>query len=341
MTRPLASTAPRFGTRTNTILFAVVVALCLTQVGWWIYFQLGEAGRLERAGELLTQGQIGAAARELGAGADLDLRDTARRRRLMFLSEGIALSLMVLAGVVFFYLAIVREQRLHAAQERFLTGATHELKTPLASVRLGLQSLQADTLPRDKHATYLQAMLREVDRLELGLSNLLEVAGLRTTPRAAAQHKGDLAVDVQQCVDALRERAATAQVELCADGLSRADVMRDASSLRRALGAVLDNAIKYSAAHGKVRVSLRCEARDAVVTVIDEGIGITADDLPHLGERFYRGRNAAHRGGAGLGLYLARALVRQSGGELTVHSAGEGRGCRVELRLPCAGSEGA
>jgi signal transduction histidine kinase len=328
-----APTRTRFGTRANTVLFAVVVTLCLTQVGWWIYFQVGEAGRLERAGDLLARGDIAAAARELGAAGDTDLRELARRRRVMFLSEGIALSVLVLAGVVFFYLAIVRAERAGALQERFLTGATHELKTPLASVRLGLESLRAGTLPKDKHAGYVQAMLCEVDRLERGLSNLLAVAGLRTSPARPVLAHSDVADDVRASIAALAERAATAQIAVHAAELPALPMARDADALRVALGVVLDNAVKFSPAGSRIDVALQRVPDGAVISVQDQGIGVAHDDVRQLGARFYRGRNATHRGGTGLGLFLARELLARSGGELAVHSAGEGRGCRVEIRL--------
>ena len=231
----------------------------------------------------------------------------------------------------------MRERQLRAAHDRFLTGATHELKTPLATVRLGLESLHAGTLPAEKHPLYLQALLREADRLERGLSNLLASAGLRTAPVAVRLRHGDLADDVRACVADLRERAATAQVEIRLHELPRVDLARDADGLRRALVNVLDNAIKFSPAHGRVDVSLRHDHDAAVIAVHDQGIGIAGDDLPHLGERFYRGRNAVHKGGTGLGLHLARELMRQAGGDLTVRSEGEQRGCRVELRLPATG----
>src|SRR5687767_6552584 len=112
--------------RPSAAAFMAVVLLCLAQVGWWIYFQVAEAGRLERAGALLARGETGAAAMELGAGPDGTLAEAARRRRVMFLSEGLTLSALVLVGVVYFHLGLVRERRLRAAQERFLTGATHE-----------------------------------------------------------------------------------------------------------------------------------------------------------------------------------------------------------------------
>lgn len=325
---------PREGRpRTHGLLFAIVVALCLAQVAWWIYFQVAEAGRLERAGELLLRGDAAAASRELGAG-DASLAETARRRRVMFLSEGIALSVLVLVGVVFFYLGLVREQRLRAAQERFLTGTTHELKTPLASVRLGLESLAAGTLDAAKAPGYLQAMLHEVDRLERGLSNVLTAAGVRLAPQSALLEPGDLAQDVHASIEAVRVRATTAQVELRVGELPPTHALRDPDGVRRALVNVLDNAIKFSPPRSEVCVSLRHAGPRALLAIEDGGIGIGADDLPHVGERFYRGRNAVHRGGSGLGLFLARAAVRSSGGEMAVTSAGEGRGCRVEIVLP-------
>lgn len=333
----MASPEPRRSSRsprTHSLLFALVVALCLAQVSWWIYFQVAEASRLERAGELLGQGNVAAAAHELGAGSDQSLAATARRRRVMFLSEGIALSLLVLVGVVFFYLAIGRERRLRLTQERFLTGTTHELKTPVASIKLGLESLLAGTLPEPKQHSYLAAMLREVDRLELGLSNVLTAAGLRHAQVAPNLRPGDLAEDVRASVDALRTRAATTQVELVLGSLPPTTVARDETSLRRVLLNVLDNAIKFSPPRGRVQVELRHAGDTAVLSVEDEGIGVPAEDLPYLGERFFRGRNAVHRGGSGLGLYLARELLRAGGGELAVSSAGEGRGCRVEISLP-------
>lgn len=332
MTAPRSRALPSPGR--HAVLFAVVVALCLAQVAWWIYFQVGEASRLERAGELLLRGDSAGAAHELGAGRDESLAVTARRRRVMFLSEGIALSVLVLVGVVFFYLTIVREQRLRAAQERFLTGTTHELKTPVASVRLGVESLLAGTLPEEKRRGYLQDMLRETDRLEHGLSNVLAAAGLRHTRAAPRLQLGDLATDVRAGVEAVRVRAATARVDIALEDLEASEVWRDPQGVQRALANVLDNAIKFSTAQGKVRVGLHQRGDTAVVSVLDQGVGVSTDDLPHLGERFYRGRNAVHRGGSGLGLYLARELLAACGGTLTIASAGEGRGCRVEISLP-------
>lgn len=325
---------PERGPRTHALAFAVVVAICVAQIAWWIYFQLAEAGRLERAGELLARGDVAAAAQELGADRDASLRETARRRKVMFLSEGIALSALGLVGVVFFYLAIGRERRLRLMQERFLTGTTHEMKTPVASIRLGLESLRAGTLPPDRQPAYLAAMLREVDRLEVGLDNLLAAADVQRLRAPANPQPGDLAADVRASVDALRARAATAQVELVVGDLPPTEVVRDAATLRHALRNVLDNAIKFSPPRSRVDVALIHDGDRAIVSVEDRGIGVRAADLPHLGQRFYRGANAVHRGGSGLGLYLAREVLRAAGGDLALASAGEGHGCRVSISLP-------
>lgn len=322
--------------RARAVTFALVVALGLAQVGWWVYFQIAEAGRLQRAGEHLARGDDHAAAVELGVGPDEDLASMARRRRVMFISEGVTLSLLVLVGVVVFYISTERERRLRAAQERFLAGATHELKTPVASIRLGLESFRAGSLPEAKRAAYLDAMLREADRLESGLGNLLAAADLRSTAARPQPELGDLAEDLRAVVATLRERCATARVELRLGELPHTPIRRHPADLRRALANVLDNAIKFSPPGSHVAVTLTRDGNRARVTVRDHGIGIPADDLPHLGARFYRGANAAQRGGTGLGLHLVRELLMRHGGELNIDSEGEARGATVTLELPLA-----
>ena len=103
----------------------------------------------------------------LGGTAAGDFSDKARQFRLMFTSEGIAMGLLIITGIVLLYRSILRENRLRREQERFLTGATHELKTPLATLRLGLESLQAERVPARRVPDYLAKMVAEVTRLEL------------------------------------------------------------------------------------------------------------------------------------------------------------------------------
>ncbi len=319
----------------TSLVFGLVVLVCLTQIGWWITFQVREADRLETVAAHLDAGEIPAALRALEATYPGELAETARRRRAMFASEGAALGLLVLVGVVFFYTALLRERRMRDNQQRFLAGATHELKTPLATVRLGLESLEQGTLPEPRRADYLRGMVRELDRLERGLTNILTAAGLEAGG-ARPRHVEDLAEDVRHAVDAFRERCAAAELETHADGLACCPVRRDPAAIRIVLHNLLDNAVKYTPPGGRIEIRLLAEDTDAVLSVADNGRGIAAADVERIFGRFERGTESEHLGGTGLGLALVRELVQSHGGSVSVRSDGPGKGACFTLRLPLA-----
>jgi two-component system phosphate regulon sensor histidine kinase PhoR len=314
-------------------IFALVVVLLLGQVTWWTWFQLREASRLESAGAHLRGGDVGAALAVLEAASPEEVAERARRHRTMFLSEGIALSLLVLAGVAWMFVTLMRERRLQELHQRFLTGATHELKTPLTTLRLGLESLASGRLPTDRQPSYVEAMLAQVERLERDVGNLLAAAGLERGDRALQLAPGDLADDVRSALDGMRDRIQTAEVEVVAD-LQSAAAARDPAALRVVLNNLLDNALKFTPRGGRVRVGVRPLGARAEVSVSDDGEGIPADELGRVFERFYTGSAATHRGGTGLGLHLSLELVRMQHGTLIAQSEGKGQGSTFVLTLP-------
>ena len=166
----------------SSLLFALTLCLSFALVVWWTVFQVTTAGELAAAGERLAAGDVEGAARALGAVGAKDLADVARSRHTMFASEG-AFFGVVLLGIGWLYFASVRRERtLRATQDRFLAAATHELKTPLATIVLLLESLRADRVPAEKRDRYLANGLLEAERLGRGLHNVLTAAGLRTVP---------------------------------------------------------------------------------------------------------------------------------------------------------------
>lgn len=327
-----ASRRAQRDSRSSAIAFTLVMLLCLALGGWWVYFQVRESRRLLEVDALLVRGDRHGAARALGAREGEDLVETARRRRRMFLAEGATLGAALLVGIAFFYLALLRERRLRQAQERFLAGASHELKTPLASVRLGIESLQAGSLPEERRADFLAAMLRELDRLDAGVGRVLAAADV--VVQADPTRVADLAADVGVAVERTRERAAAARIELRVESAPGLYVARRGTAVVEVVHNLLDNAIKYSAPGGVVTVALAREGSRAVLRVADSGVGIAAADLPHVFDRCFRGSTGAHRGGTGLGLYLAARTVASLDGSLEAHSAGEGRGAEFVVRLP-------
>lgn len=319
--------------RSSSILFALILALSFALVVWWTCFQLIASDELQAAGDRLVAGDIPGAAQALGAADAADLTELARRRRAMFASEG-AFFAVVLLGLGWLYVASVRRAvNLRAAQDRFLAAATHELKTPLATIVLLLESLRDGRVPTEKHDRWLANGLLEAARLEHGLDNVLGAAGLRAAPHAPRLGRGDLADDVRAAVEAIRPRAFAADVALHVDAPAQLPLLRDATAMQMVLRNLLDNAVKYSAPGQAVHVAVAARDGIAEVVVRDGGRGMDADELAHAFEPFWRGRDTA-TGGTGLGLHLVRELVQAHGGSVAAASDGRGRGSRFTLRLP-------
>ena len=319
--------------RPSSILFASTLLLSIALVVWWTIFQVVASNELAAAGAHLVAGDGDGAAAALGADDADGLADLARRRRAMFASEG-AFFGVVLLGLGWLYAASVRrEAELRTNQDRFLAAATHELKTPLATITLLLESLRSDRLPQEKRSRYLGNGLLEAERLGRGLDNVLTAAGLRTAPRRTRPQPGDLAADVAEAVAALEPRAQAAEIAIAVDTPTSLPCARDSAAIQLVLRNLLDNAVKYSAAGSTVRVQLAVDGERARIEVRDTGRGMDQDELAHAFDAFWRGSDTAS-GGTGLGLHLVRELVLAHGGSVHAASDGRDRGSVFTVLLP-------
>jgi signal transduction histidine kinase len=321
----------------SSLLFALILLLSIALVVWWTTFQVAASSELAAAGQALAAGDADGAAKALGASDARSLAELATARRTMFASEG-AFLLLVLLGLGWLFVASVRrEHEARSAQDRFLAGATHELKTPLAAIVLLLESLRDDRVPPEKRQQWLAHGLREAERLSRGLDNVLTAAGLRTARRRPDPQPGDLVDDLREAVEAMRGRGLLSGVVLAVDSPKRLPIRRDGPALQLVLRNLLDNAIKFSPADSAVHVSLRADGGTAVLAVRDAGRGMAADELARAFEPFWRAGDAA-AGGTGLGLHLVRELVHAHGGTVEVRSAGRDQGCEFIVRLPLSGA---
>lgn len=231
-------------------------------------------------------------------------------------------------------------RRLERQREEFLSVASHELRTPVASIKgyaqMLLRAQQRGRLDPERLDQSLGTIDHEVGRLTGLINDLLDVSRIRTGRLTLQPARIDLA----QAVDDLLCRFATRlddRHRLEASFLARPLwVDADLPRLEQILLNVLENAAKYSPAGGAIRVRALAEDGDAVVSVADEGIGIAPEEQAGIFAPYARGRNAAAEsfGGLGLGLYISRTLAEQHGGALSVFSEGEGRGTSFSLRLP-------
>ncbi len=222
------------------------------------------------------------------------------------------------------------------AQQRFVADASHELRAPLTAIQGNLELLRRrpDMPPAERQESLAEAE-REAARLTRLVADLLALA--RADSGASIQH---VPVDLDAVVlDALRSARPLARGQVLAvDAFEPAPVVGDADRLKQLFLILLDNALKYTPSGGRVSVRLSCTRDSATVTVCDTGVGIPAEALPHIFERFYRADPARARdpGGTGLGLPIAQWIVEQHSGAIHVEST-PGRGTKISVRLPLAG----
>jgi signal transduction histidine kinase len=232
-----------------------------------------------------------------------------------------------------------RLQDMLQRQQAFVAHAAHEFRSPLASVRLRLEILQRPDTQDDRPLMqrYLGQMEREVDQLRQLVDHLLALVSLdegQQPPRVAV----DLAPLLYEVADEVGPVARATGVDLRVDVPPHLPVVQGSpEQLRVVARNLLDNAIKYSPAGGPVTLTAQADNHAVQVEVQDHGIGITAEALPHIFERFYRADPVRSRaqGGAGLGLALVRAIAVAHGGCVSVEST-PGAGSTFRVRLPIA-----
>jgi signal transduction histidine kinase len=268
----------------------------------------------------------------------------ARRRRVMIIGEGILLFVMLGVCVVMLYRLVRQEHRNLLRMERFVSAVTHEMKTPLAGVRSLLQTLAAGRIPPEQTQRLVTLGIKETDRLEHTVENVLISGSLRTD-------RYELQVEpivLRPTLNALLEhRKATLpdrpeRIRMVWE-LSHDDVrlLADSRALRIILENLIDNALKYGASDGEITVRVHRPSGQLEISVEDTGIGFPPEHAEDLFAPFRHGldRKDVAQHGSGLGLSIARTLARKMGGDLAANSPGPGEGSTFTVTLQDATAE--
>lgn len=262
-------------------------------------------------------------------------------RQGVLLFFGIVFFALIIAGMVVNTIFMVREVRRNEQHDTFINAVTHELKTPVASIRLHLETLQRRDLPEPQKQAFYKVMLSDADRLAETIEQVLR-AGRSGDKRAGRERaEVDFRQIVQDCIEATRLRhhldAGSLRYEEMAANGSGMMVRGSGEDLRTAVSNVLDNAVKYSG--DRIEVRVRLDARDErriVLRVQDQGVGIPPEDVKRVFRRFYRvtRRSLSNVKGTGLGLFIVKAITNKHGGRVFAESEGEGRGTTIVMELP-------
>lgn len=257
---------------------------------------------------------------------------------------------LLVFGIIFFGLLIfgiflnttflIREIRRNEQHDAFINAVTHELKTPIASIRLYLETLKTREVDEEQRREFYNIMLADSDRLLLTVEQVLRASRTGLKRRRIANSVVNVGEIVQECLELTRVRHGLNETHLTYNAspeATTAKISGDIDELRAAFSNLLDNAVKYS--DDEVRVSVSVSTLDnkrVAVRVSDKGIGIPSEQLKRIFKRFYRvpGRFMARVKGTGLGLFIVHSVVKKHGGRVFAESSGLGHGSTFTVHLP-------
>jgi len=246
---------------------------------------------------------------------------------------------LLIAGLALLCAWLVREMRQSQRQQAFLDAVTHEMKTPLASLRLYVETLGVHDPGPERRQEFLVHMREDVERLERTVDQVLTAARAAARARRPRRQPVELAALLSRCVRDVRERYRLAPDAMRLDVEEQPVALAEPDELEIVFRNLLDNAVKYSGPEIQVRVAARpVEEGWVQVQIEDRGVGIPREELRRIFQPFYRAGLDVQRRvkGLGLGLFIVRWLVRRQGGRVAARSEGPGHGSRFAVSLRAA-----
>lgn len=275
------------------------------------------------------------------------LREMAQRLRTqvevegfgwMPLFEGGLLLTLILAGVTVIFIYWIKQHRLNKMQRNFVSNVTHELKSPVASIQLALETMALRDLSDEKKREYISMMLDDTERLSMLIDRILGAARIERKQRRYRLESVSMRHFLEDFIAEDRHLFEKDGHIIVLEKGKDARVAIDRPAMRVVLANLLENAARYSPPGSKIRLKLHRDLRSCRLDVIDSGTGIAGKDLKNIFKMFWRGSegSVSRVPGTGLGLYIVRNIVKDHHGKVWALSQGIGRGTTFSVRLPRA-----
>lgn len=260
-------------------------------------------------------------------------------REVALLVLGMIFFALIITGLILNTIFLVREIRRSEQHDTFLNSITHELKTPIASIKLYLETLKARDVTPEKRNEFYDVMLADSNRLLNTVEQVLHAGRAREKNRQLTSTEVDIGVVLNDSIVMVRTRYNLGEdIIRMSEPASELKILGDEEDLRTAFVNLLDNAVKYSGKDKRITIRAKKAALNNKLDIFirDNGVGIPAGELKRVFKRFYRVANESSKEtkGTGLGLAIVRSIIEKHGGRIRVDSKGEGRGSTFVVQLP-------
>lgn len=282
-------------------------------------------------------------ATELGASPEIleTVYNEEKSRQRMVLMEACIFFLVLAFGLWLVYRALAKEHELRNQQKNFIMAVTHELKTPLASINIYLDSLLSSEIPEDKKRAIIPKIKDDVNRLKGQVQDVLEASAAGSVKKLRAKDEMNFSNLVKERIGILKSGNYTGSYTLIQDISEGIRICGDSAALGRAIDAILENSIIHNRdSKVELTVNLNQMKDEVILEVSDNGVGVEREELEKIFEQFYRVGSEMTRTaqGTGLGLYICREIVRAHGGRVFATAEGLSKGIKIVMKLK-AGSK--
>jgi len=299
----------------HILIFIIAQLVWLSLLGIWIYWYVSNYIVFEKVGDQVSPQLV------------YDVQNT-----LPFI-----LGLILLVGLSFITSLIFRhlnvQLRITQLYDNFIGNVTHELKSPLSSIQLYLETLRQRNVPAEKQKEFIDMMMKDADRLESLINSILKISAQEKKKqlRDYQVYRADLIV--KNLLEESFEKFRIGKENYSINGEAPCEILAGKDSLKIIFDNLADNAVKYSTSAAKIGVKLSCNTNKFIIEFTDNGIGIDLKEHKKIFNKFYRiyNKDIPNVKGTGLGLYRVKEIVRAHRGKISVASEGEGTTFRIEM----------
>ncbi len=256
------------------------------------------------------------------------------------LVSGLVLLIVVSVGMSLMFIYLTRQVSLTRMYDDFIANITHELKSPLSSIQLYLETMQSRDLPKEKQDEFMNLMRRDIDRLNHLISSVLYMSGLeqkRTTRKYPHDyHIYQADTTLRELITESGRQLKLPEGHLHISGHAPCRCVIDRNWFRIVFDNLFDNARKYSTQPLQLNIHFSCSAKNIFIDITDNGIGIEPKELKRIFQKFQRlsSPDIPSVKGTGLGLYWVREIIKYHGGKISARSKGKGLGTTFHIELP-------